>query len=97
MLAAYHRATGRVAQWESARFTRERSLVRNQPRPSQSAWTSRFDAQVIGARRLSCDKRTEGMPVSVLTVALIIVFILVLLPILYWLGLGLIGRLGRRR
>src|SRR5207237_1689704 len=25
---------GRVAQWESARFTRERSLVRNQPRPS---------------------------------------------------------------
>jgi hypothetical protein len=24
---------GRVAQWESARFTRERSLVRNQPRP----------------------------------------------------------------
>jgi hypothetical protein len=27
-------APGRVAQWESARFTRERSLVRNQPRPS---------------------------------------------------------------
>ena len=24
---------GRVAQWESARFTRERSLVRNQPCP----------------------------------------------------------------
>ena len=28
------RQGGRVAQWESARFTRERSLVRNQPRPS---------------------------------------------------------------
>ena len=28
------RPPGRVAQWESARFTRERSLVRNQPRPS---------------------------------------------------------------
>ena len=27
--------SGRVAQWESARFTRERSLVRNQPRPSE--------------------------------------------------------------
>ena len=26
---------GRVAQWESARFTRERSVVRNHPRPSQ--------------------------------------------------------------
>lgn len=26
-------AFGRVAQWESARFTRERSLVRNQPCP----------------------------------------------------------------
>ena len=25
---------GRVAQWESARFTRERSQVRNPPRPS---------------------------------------------------------------
>ena len=24
---------GRVAQWESARFTRERSVVRNHPRP----------------------------------------------------------------
>src|SRR5215218_2645087 len=31
--ATYHPAPGRVAQWESARFTRERSLVRNQPRP----------------------------------------------------------------
>ena len=28
--------SGRVAQWESARFTRERSLVRNQPRPSEN-------------------------------------------------------------
>jgi hypothetical protein len=28
---------GRVAQWESARFTRERSLVRTQPRPSREA------------------------------------------------------------
>ena len=28
---------GRVAQWESARFTRERSLVRAQPCPSKSA------------------------------------------------------------
>src|SRR5215470_18634084 len=26
---------GRVAQWESARLTRERSLVRTQPRPSR--------------------------------------------------------------
>ncbi len=26
-------APGRVAQWESARFTRERSQVRNPPRP----------------------------------------------------------------
>ena len=32
--ATYDQAAGRVAQWESARFTRERSLVRNQPRPS---------------------------------------------------------------
>src|SRR4051794_20599912 len=32
-------AAGRVAQWESARFTRERSLVRNQPRPCrEAAW-----------------------------------------------------------
>ena len=30
------RASGRVAQWESARFTRERSQVRNPPRPSRS-------------------------------------------------------------
>jgi len=37
------------------------------------------------------------MPVSTLTVALIIVLILVVLPILYWIGLGLIGRLWRRR
>ncbi len=29
--------TGRVAQWESARFTRERSLVRAQPCPSSKA------------------------------------------------------------
>ena len=29
---------GRVAQWESARFTRERSLVRNQPRPYPDSW-----------------------------------------------------------
>src|SRR5689334_22465851 len=36
--ATYHQppVSGRVAQWESARFTRERSLVRNQPRPSRS-------------------------------------------------------------
>src|SRR5690242_9452444 len=32
---------GRVAQWESARFTRERSLVRNQPRPSFRLTTPR--------------------------------------------------------
>jgi hypothetical protein len=30
---AAERHTGRVAQWESVRFTRGRSLVRNQPRP----------------------------------------------------------------
>ena len=29
------RSPGRVAQWESARLTRERSLVRTQPRPSR--------------------------------------------------------------
>jgi hypothetical protein len=29
------RSSGRVAQWESARFTRERSVVRNHPRPSE--------------------------------------------------------------
>ena len=28
---------GRVAQWESARFTRERSQVRNPPRPSSGS------------------------------------------------------------
>jgi hypothetical protein len=33
----YDAGSGRVAQWESARFTRERSLVRNQPRPSRRA------------------------------------------------------------
>jgi len=36
------------------------------------------------------------MPVSIFTVALIIVFILVVLPILYWIGLGLIRSLARR-
>jgi hypothetical protein len=36
------------------------------------------------------------MPVSIFTVALIVVVILVVLPILYWIGLGLIRRLGRR-
>jgi hypothetical protein len=35
--ATYDWPSGRVAQWESARFTRERSLVRNQPRPSRPA------------------------------------------------------------
>jgi len=30
----YNAPSGRVAQWESARFTRERSQVRNPPRPS---------------------------------------------------------------
>jgi len=36
-LAPGHRISspGRVAQWESARFTRERSQVRNPPRPSR--------------------------------------------------------------
>src|SRR5438445_11516637 len=29
----YNGPSGRVAQWESARFTRERSQVRNPPRP----------------------------------------------------------------
>ena len=34
----YDRASpGRVAQWESARLTRERSLVRTQPRPSAAS------------------------------------------------------------
>ncbi len=31
------RPSGRVAQWESARFTRERSQVRNPPRPSSES------------------------------------------------------------
>jgi hypothetical protein len=33
--------------------------------------------------------------VSLFAVCLIIVFILVVLPILYWIGLGLFRRLGR--
>src|SRR5437588_8010662 len=34
-------APGRVAQWESARFTRERSLVRNQARPPEDCLLTR--------------------------------------------------------
>src|SRR5262249_27491185 len=41
---------GRVAQWESARFTRERSQVRNPPRPPQGSFAPagflRFSALV---------------------------------------------------
>src|SRR6476646_128224 len=36
---SYNPRPGRVAQWESARFTRERSLVRNQPCPSRVVGT----------------------------------------------------------
>ena len=47
-VAAYDRATGRVAQWESARFTRERSLVRNQPRPSSKCLLSEWFSAACG-------------------------------------------------
>src|SRR3954451_19754775 len=42
---------GRVAQWESARFTRERSLVRNQPRPFTVA-CFRFSSEAVASRLL---------------------------------------------
>ena len=43
-------ANGRVAQWESARFTRERSLVRNQPRPCPREQNGRRGARLAHLR-----------------------------------------------
>jgi hypothetical protein len=43
------RASGRVAQRESARFTRGRSLVRSQSRPSLNETVSRVPDGVLGA------------------------------------------------
>ena len=40
-------APGRVAQRESARLTRERSLVRTQPRPSDSSCRAKNQAVVL--------------------------------------------------
>jgi hypothetical protein len=44
-----HGPSGRVAQWESARFTRERSVVRNPPRPLREGlqMASLFGGQTI--------------------------------------------------
>jgi hypothetical protein len=38
---------GRVAQWESARLTRERSLVRTQPRPSDFPFRAKNKGVVL--------------------------------------------------
>ena len=45
----FHR--GRVAQWESARFTRERSQVRNPPRPSSESPANRRFSWLCESRR----------------------------------------------
>jgi len=45
-------AKGRVAQWESARFTRERSQVRNPPRPSDKVKRRKGIAVGTGLRRV---------------------------------------------
>src|SRR4051794_4485201 len=39
---------GRVAQWESARFTRERSQVRNPPRPCKEGAAKRRFSRPLG-------------------------------------------------
>jgi hypothetical protein len=52
-------ALGRVAQWESARFTRERSQVRNPPRPSSE--TSAF-AEVLRFRLSGRPRRLTPRP-----------------------------------
>jgi hypothetical protein len=46
---------GRVAQWESARFTRERSQVRNPPRPPQES-----PATAGAGGRCSVDPSSDG-------------------------------------
>ncbi len=49
---------GRVAQWESARFTRERSLVRNQPRPFRARLPSvQQRAYAVDVRSVSAAQR----------------------------------------
>ena len=50
-------ALGRVAQWESARFTRERSQVRNPPRPWRTQiWSRRLDSD----RRESLERQSAA-------------------------------------
>ncbi len=51
----YPRCPGRVAQRESARFTRGRSLVRSQPRPSRASWPRRI-RMVVGRVCQACRK-----------------------------------------
>ncbi len=58
--------SGRVAQWESARFTRERSLVRNQPRPSVKAPLSAGFSSFSGGS-ISAPKSVDWAPVPIET------------------------------
>ncbi len=51
---------GRVAQWESARFTRERSQVRNPPRPSPLYRSRRHLAAPCSSQRSNSETRPGG-------------------------------------
>ena len=53
--AASDVSSGRVAQWESARLTNERLLVRAQPRPSFALSVGRGLGRVPGAVRFRWD------------------------------------------
>ena len=58
-----HPHDGRVAQWESARLTNERLLVRAQPRPSRGTWppaASRPKRTAVGTRLKPRPARPRG-------------------------------------
>jgi NTE family protein len=55
---------GRVAQWESARFTRERSLVRNQPRPSQQTRYSPYPGLPVRTSDVGCQPGSRAFETS---------------------------------
>ena len=59
-------SSGRVAQWESARLTRERSLVRNQPRPCWKLLESASYSLGLGTRSAPSNKRTRRPRVPLL-------------------------------
>src|SRR3954469_18327787 len=56
---------GRVAQWESARFTRERSQVRNPPRPSSEGPASVGLSSLMGSLDCGAFALGFGSPVPI--------------------------------